>query len=277
MQTDGFNMISVAIPVVHGRMLRAVLDSVVASSYSDFEIIVNDASDSRTEGVVREALKGYDVHLLPARVNLLQSRVLTSRVARGNHILMLDETRTIRKDLLQRLAASESDMAFIGEREVGQRPWAKWAEIDRQAMRQLTLSDLDPAQQLYCLPRYYETRLINDAYARITRALGPARFSATSSMDLEMPFMEAYPFARRPFLLLEPMIFHTADERLTGFVRKYFKYGRGAKMLVGTPYERLAKPRAHTRKAEHISGWDRMRLRLMLLLRGVPYAMGFYL
>lgn len=269
-------MISVTIPVVHGQMLKSVLASVNASSYSDFEIIVNDSADAQYAGTVRDALQGYDVRLLPQRVKTLESRYLMSRAAQGSHILMLDETRTIRRDLLLRLAESGSDMAFIGEQEVGRRPWAKWAEIDRQAMRPLTLSELNPIQQLYCLPRYYEASLLNHAFARIKENLGPVRFSATTGADLEMPFIESWGAARRPLLLPEPMISHTADQRFSGFARKYFNYGRGMRMLMGTPYQGCAAIRIHRRRGRRISVSDRMRLLLLLLLRGAPYALGFY-
>jgi len=191
---------------------------------------------------------------------------------------MLDETRTIRSDLLQRLAESGSDMAFIGERETGNPPWARWAEIDRRSMRRLTLSELNPTQQLYALPRYYETGLLKHAFGRILEVLGSAElFSAICLGELEAVFIEAWPSSSRPLVLPEPMISHVADEQLTGFVRKYFNYGRSAKLLGGTPYQAVISPRSHRRGTEQAFGANWMRVQLMLLLRGVPFAIGFYL
>jgi hypothetical protein len=202
---------------------------------------------------------------------------MMAEMSRGDHVLLLDETRTIHPVLLRRLSESNADLAFIGEEEVGSAVWARWAQIDKQEANQLSCDDLNPSRQLFCLPRYYEKDLLRSAYSAARRKLGEELFLKVTTSELEIPFIEAFKRSKLRAVIGEPLIRHFADESLWGFVKKYYRYGYGAKMITGTEYSVILNPGTHRRPGTVVPLKSRLKIDLMLLLRGLPFALGFYL
>ncbi len=269
-------MISITIPVVHGKELSSVLASVFSSTFQDFEVIVNDASPPDRRGVIRQVLSTYDVKILRSPFKTLESRFRMALLTSGTHILMLDETRRVHPELLSHLTFRDVDVAFIGEEEVGGRPWLRWIRADFRRTLEVGSSGLAPSRQLYCLPRYYRREILLSAFAAARERLGADRFGRVITADLEIPFIESYDQTTQRQQLSTAFIFHLGEEDLLAYLRKYVRYGVGARLLRGTPYEKVASPKMHQRSLKGLPLKTQVQILLSLGVRATCFAAGYY-
>jgi len=103
--------VTVVIPTFNrARMLCDCVDSVLASTFRDFEIvIVDNASEDDTAEVVRkrylERLPNVRYHRNPANLMVCGGRNAGIRLARGEWILCLDSDNLVLPDMLEELVA----------------------------------------------------------------------------------------------------------------------------------------------------------------------------
>ncbi|QIW24520.1 hypothetical protein EWF20_10470 [Sulfolobus sp. S-194] len=58
------------------------------------------------------------------------------------------------------------------------------------------------------------------------------------------------------------------------FMRKWYRYGRNAKLLKGTDYERFIYERK-TRPG--LTAVEKVKLLPLMMIKGIPFALGYYL
>ena len=69
-------------------------------------------------------------------------------------------------------------------------------------------------------------------------------------------------------------VYHIEDDSLFQFMRKWYKYGKNARLLKGTKYERIVKER---RTRPGLTFAEKAELLLPTLIKGIPFAIGYYL
>lgn len=168
--------VSVVIPTFNrSGMLCDCVDSVLASTFRDFEIIIVDnASRDDTEEVVRKRyLENYPnirYHRNPANLMVCGGRNAGIRLARGQWILCLDSDNLVLPDMLAELVACEERHPELGL--IGALSWNAWNQsiwtlggdinwwtaraadhhLDLYRGKRFALEDLDRAGFADCYP-----------------------------------------------------------------------------------------------------------------------------
>ncbi|MGN3974600.1 glycosyltransferase [Tsuneonella sp. SYSU-LHT278] len=109
--------ISILLPTFNGaRYLRAQLDSIVAQTFGDWELLaIDDGSSDDTVAILREyAARDPRITLLPSEGNRRQKARLVEllRLARGKWIAISDQDDIWAADKLERLVAAIGDAAL---------------------------------------------------------------------------------------------------------------------------------------------------------------------
>ena len=67
-------------------------------------------------------------------------------------------------------------------------------------------------------------------------------------------------------------VYHIEDDSFFRFMNKWYRYGKNAKLLKGTEYERIVKER---RTRPGLSASEKLKLLLSTLIKGVPFVIGY--
>lgn len=254
---------SIEIPAVHGKYLREVLESIRQQSFQDYEVIV---VNSGTE-CISDLVKQYGFKEIRAKVALLKARYLAHKSASGRRVLLLDETRLLRKRALEILSKIDSDMVVVGKREIGDSIWIRLAQLDKYNI--LVCNKPDPLKG-FALPRVFSAGILSQAFELLKKDLGE-KFDYIISPDHALIYYSASRISNNVSVLREELIFHYGDKSLREIVRKYYRYGKSSKILNGTKYESLVKI---SMKRRNICRGNKFLLYLLYIIRGVPYIIG---
>ena len=262
-------MISIEIPVTHGKYLRQVLESIRNQSYQDYEVIVVSSGRKELSDIVKE----FGFKVIEKEAKLLHARYIAHMESKGEYTLILDETRMLEKDTLKTLSSLDYDMIIIGEKEIGESFWVKLAQLDKDNI--LYCNPIDPLNGI-ALPRYFKSEILSKAFSSAKEKLGE-KFYEVVFWDHAIIFYEASKISNKIYVINDPLISHFGDSSLLDIVRKYYRYGKTAKVLKNTHYsDFLARKRVGRRICKG-SFWERRSLYLLYLARGIPYLLGYYL
>lgn len=263
-------MISVNIPSKDDKRLHRVLLSIANSDFKDVEIIVNNFT---LNPKITELCKKFAAIEIRKEANILFSRFLMSKESKGDFILLLDETRSISRNLLSELWQTHSYQAVISEIENGHSFYSRIANYEHESNRQFRREDLNPLTVRYILPRWYEKTLLSDAFYDLRQNLNKEVFVSLQSMDLELIYYETYQRLHEVDVIANTKILHDPDSSLLSIARKYFNYGVGTKKLRGTKYDLLGDLKGRSRR---VNG-NRSNIQSLVLesLRGGPFVFGY--
>ena len=234
-------MISIVIPVVHGKYLDMVFKSIVNQSYSDYEVIViNDRSDH----IISDIIKSYGFKELKYKGSLIEARYIGALSAKGNYILQLDETRQLTKNYaLDKLNSINADVIFIYETEIITNYLSKAAAIDKR----ISFNDRNIDEKMpFVLPRYYKKEIIIESHKNLIRKLEDSYSKILAPEDL-LVYTEARQLIKKVGKIDEALIAHHGDKRALQIAKKYFRYGRSTALLRHTVYSELSQPSLYER------------------------------
>jgi len=149
-------VISIEIPITHGKYLRQVLESIRQQTYQDYEVIVVNSGRKELSDMVKQ----FGFKLVEKKTKLLHARYLAHKESKGDYALILDETRMLERDTLKTLSSLDYDMVIIGEKEVGDSLWVKLAQLDKENV--LYCNPIDPLNGI-ALPRYFKSEILSRA------------------------------------------------------------------------------------------------------------------
>ncbi|BDB99828.1 glycosyltransferase family 2 protein [Saccharolobus caldissimus] len=259
-------MFSIQIPVLHGKYLREVFESIRLQSLQDYEVVIVNSGGKE----ISELIKEYGFKEIRKDVKLLEARYLANKESRGDYALLLDETRPLRRDALQILSKNLHDMVIIGERELGDSFWVKAAQLDKD---NIMLCNTPEAIKGFALPRLFRRELLTGALERLKVNLGE-KFNQVIFPDHELIYYEASRLSNDVFVLKDELIYHYGDYSLKEIVRKYYRYGRSLKVLKGTPYSFMMSI-GRKRRRVCVGGFrGRLILYTLYLARGIPFLVG---
>jgi hypothetical protein len=261
-------MISVEIPVLHGRFLPEVLSALRDQTSQDFETIVADGTDRST---IRDLCASFGARYTKATSGLLRARMKAHALAKGTDVLLLDETRLPLRTLINGIQASHHAMTVIEEGEVGVTLWSKLAAKDKAASFNRFRSHPGAGYGAN-LPRHFGTTLLTRAFEQVESALPPEVTDKIIFLDHAIIFHEALKISRDVGILSGPLILHHGDTELVSIVKKYFRYGSSTRVLSETHYEPILHQTLAAR--EELSARDRLTLLPLLVARGLPFIAG---
>jgi len=262
-------MISIEMPVTHGKYLRQVLESIRNQSYQDYEVIVVNSGRKELSDLVKQ----FGFRVVEKKAKLLHARYLAHKESKGDYALILDETRMLEKDTLKTLSSLDYDMVIIGEKETGNSFWVKLAQLDKENV--LYCNPVDPLNGI-ALPRYFKSEILSKAFSSAEEKLGE-KFYEVVFRDHDIIFYEASKISNRVYVVREELISHFGDSSLLDIMRKYYRYGKSARVLKNSPYSDFLARKRVTRRICKGSFWERKSLYLLYLARGIPYLLGYYL
>ncbi|BCU67957.1 glycosyl transferase family 2 [Sulfolobales archaeon HS-7] len=260
-------MISIEIPVLHGKYLNHLFESIRDQTFQDYEVIVvNSSSDENVSDIIQQ----YGFKEIKEKVKLLKARYLSHYYSKGEYAFLLDETRTLRKDALALLSSQDHDMTIIGEEEIGDSFWIRLANLDKENIMECNTPE---AVKGFALPRFFRREILDRTFGKLRENL-KENFDDVVFPDHELIYYEASKTSKDVSSLKDKLIMHYGDARLVDIVRKYYRYGKSLKVLKGTPYSNLVRV---SRKKRNICKGNRFLLYLLYLSRGVPFIIGYTL
>ncbi|MFP3257057.1 MAG: glycosyltransferase [Candidatus Nanopusillus acidilobi] len=260
-------MISIVIPVTHGKYLNEVFNSINKNSYQDFEVIVVNSSEKPEISKIINSFNFLEIKV-PSDTKALKARYIGHLNAKGDYELLLDETRVIADSLLKKLNDLDYDMVIIGEKEIIQSYWTYLADLDKNLNEGIG----DPLENGYVLPRYFKKDVIDKAFEKIKQKLPMNIFEKASYAEHHIIFYESYQISKSIFYLKDKLIYHYGDNSILEIIKKYHKYGLSSRTLYGTSYEFTVKYSSHKRR--HLDFYNKIKLSPLYLIRGISYFIG---
>ncbi|MCW1302559.1 MAG: glycosyltransferase family 2 protein [Candidatus Rehaiarchaeum fermentans] len=257
-------MISIEIPVVHGKYLNEVFESIRSQTYQDFEVIITNSGSEE----ISDLIKQYGFKEVKAITRLLNARYLAHLESKGEYALILDETRVLRRDALSILSTLNHDMVIIGEQEIGNTFWLRLANLDKENIVECNSID---TVKWFALPRFFRREILDKAFSRLKENLKD-KFDKIVFPDHVLIYYEARKESDDVFLLKDRLIFHYGDATLFQIIKKYHRYGKSLKMLRGTPYHNFV---TINKTKRNICLGNKLLLYLLYLARGIPFLIGY--
>ena len=256
-------------PVTHGKHLREVLESIRKQSYQDYEVIIVNSGDDELSDVIKE----FGFKVINQKAKLLHARYIAHKDSKGDYALILDETRMLEKDTLKLLSSLNFDMVIIGEKEVGDSFWVRLAQLDKENITYC--NPVDPLKGI-ALPRYFTREVLSKSLSSAFEKLGD-KFYEVVFWDHGIIFYEASKVSKSIYTLNDQLISHFGDPSLHDIIRKYYRYGKSARLLKNSPYSDFLAKKRVTRRICRGNFLERKSLYLLYLARGISYLLGYYL
>jgi glycosyltransferase involved in cell wall biosynthesis len=260
---------SICIPVLNDRYIHECLNSIFASKFQDFEVIVNDVSDNF---YVSDQISEYDVRIIKKKTRSFESRLITAKASSADKIIIFDDTRLMPNTLLDKLRSMPEDMTVIAEKDVGKGLLIKLSNLDKGALIRNTVK-LHPVENKSIIPRAYRRDFLMKALDSISNNLSQEAIESIVGLDLEIIYYEAFKFSQNIGIVSEPEVLHHGDKTLRSIFRKYYRYGYTQRMLMGTVYSDMANLKGRNRSDYAIK--DRILSLPLQMIRGVPFVLGY--
>lgn len=256
-------------PVVNGKYLNKVLESIFNSTFENFEVIINDSSERDD---VRDILSVYDTKVIRKKTNNFEGRILTIMNSHGEKVFLLDETRIIPMELLSKISQTDADMIVIKERDVGKGLFIFLSNLEKTSMPD-SIDVMDPMRNKSIIPRVYKKDVVSRALSAIAENIDPEVQKRIIGMDLELIYLESYNITKDIKIISSPEIIHQGDETLSSIFEKYYRYGYSQNLLRETFYKDFAGLSGRNRVTLPIR--DRLMSIPIQVLRGVPFVAGY--
>lgn len=264
-------MISIEIPVTHGKFLGSVLDSIFSQSYQDFEVILVVENFTKIKNVIDK----YDVKIIKKKTGLLDARYIGHINSKGDLELILDETRLLKKDSLQTFSKIKSDMCIIAEEDIGKGFWIRLSKLDKNVIMMNNTNELNPLNS-FILPRLFRREVLNYAFDKLIKNIPYNHFTKIISFDHQYIFYEAFNYSKNIDAIKTVSIYHYGDDSLSLIIKKFYRYGVSTKIVDYTPYKEILKKTNYKRNLSKLSYKDRFLLYLLYGVRAVPFFIGYY-
>lgn len=260
---------SICIPVLNNKYIQRSLDSIFTNKFHDYEVVVNDSS---RDFYVSDFISEYDVKIIKKKTKSFESRMVTVLASSGSRILILDDTRLVTNNLLEKLNKMPEDMIVIGEKDIGNGFLVRLSNLDKKALSRNEIK-LNPIENKSVIPRLYNSEIIVKALKRIQTFLSTEMIKNIVGLDLEIIYYEAFRISQSIGILSSPEIMHYGDETFRSMFEKYYKYGFTQRMLKTTVYSELANITGRNRSGYPLA--DRILTLPLQAIRGVPFTLGY--
>lgn len=260
---------SICIPVLSSKYIPKCLDSIFTNKFQDFEVIINDSS---VDFYVSDIISEYDVKIIKKNTRSFESRMITALASNGSRVLILDDTRIISENLIEKLDNMPEEIIVVGERDTGKGLLIRLSNLDKKAISSNKIK-LNPIENKSVIPRVYNRDIIVKSFTNIQANLNPEILSNIVGLDLEIIYYEAFKISRNIGIIPTAEILHYGDESLKSIFRKYYRYGFTQKMLMETVYSELANISGRNRSGYALG--NRILSLPLQVVRGIPFILGY--
>ena len=252
--------ISVVIPTLNAeRTIGIAIRS--ALLVADEVIVVDSYSTDRTVEIAeKEGAKVVQV-----KGSRLIARIEGAKIAKGDYVVNLDSDMYFSENF----KGFEEKVIALGEVTVGKGIVHKIMSLDREIAHRKWRENLDVTKG-GIIPRMYDRQLLLKAYESIPANLR----DRLNAFEDSVIYYEVWKLYKGNIQFIPNAVYHIEDDSLLHFMKKWYKYGRNAKLLKGTEYERIVKER---KMRPGLSTTEKLKLLLPTLIKGVPFALGYYL
>jgi glycosyltransferase involved in cell wall biosynthesis len=253
--------ISVVIPTLNSeRTIKLAVSS--SLKVADEVIVVDSFSTDRTV----EIAENEGARVLQVRGSRLIARIEGAKIASGDYVVNLDSDMYFSENF----KGFEEKVIALGEITVGKGVVHKLMSMDREITHNKWAENLSVGNG-GIIPRMYDRQLLLKAYEMIPLNLKD-RLNAFEDSVIYYNVMKLYKEGKVQFI--PNAVYHVEDDSFWRFMRKWYKYGKNAKLLRGTEYERFIYERK-TRPGLTFS--EKVKLLPVTLVKGIPFALGYYL
>jgi glycosyltransferase involved in cell wall biosynthesis len=252
--------ISVVIPTLNSeRTIGIAVRSAV--KVADEVIVVDSFSTDRTA----EIAEREGARVVQVRGSRLIARIEGARIAKGDYVVNLDSDMYFSENFM----GFEEKVVALGEITVGKGVVHKLMSIDREIVHKKWTENLSVTKG-GIIPRMYDRQLLLKAYEMIPEVLRN-KLNAFEDSVIYYNVMKLY---RGKVQFIPDAVYHIEDDSLLQFVKKWYRYGKNAKLLRGTEYEKFIYER---RSRPGLTLAEKVKLLSVTLIKGIPFALGYYL
>ncbi|WP_225968777.1 glycosyltransferase [Saccharolobus islandicus] len=252
--------ISVVIPTLNSeRTIGIAVRSSV--SVADEVIVVDSFSTDRTVEIAEKE----GARVLQLKGSMLIARIEGAKVAKGDYVVNLDSDMHFSENF----KGFEEKVIALGEITVGKGIVHKLMSIDREITHRKWTYNLSVGKG-GIIPRMYDRQLLLKAYEMIPEGLR-SKLNAFEDSVIYYNVMKLY---KGKVQFIPNAVYHVEDDSLWQFMRKWYKYGKNAKLLRGTEYEKFIYER---KMRPGLTLGEKVKLLPLMIIKGVPFALGYYL
>ena len=265
-------LVTISIPTFNSAsFLKKCLKAVRDQTYKNIEVNVVDGNSH--DGTVEIANRfGAKVMNYPGA--LLGARYEGLKVAKGKYILLLDSDQILEETCVEKAVAKigkAKDMIFLEEKVFRRDNFIeKLFHYDRKLIERV--KDLNPETSVM-LPRFYRTKILKKAFTNIPTDL----FQSVGGPDHAIIYFEAWNISHRVEVLPNAAK-HIEPNSLRSMWRKFYRWGYTSVGARNGKYDDLLNKKERFRKGLFKNGhWkESMASILLLLIKGVPYKIGYF-
>ncbi len=265
-------LVTITIPTYNSaETLGLCLQSVSMQTYTNIEILV---LDGKSKDSTKNTSERYGAVFIDVEKGLLKARFEGVSRAHGEYVLLLDSDQILFPDTIARSIdemSKSNDMLVLEENVYTHTTFLeKLFHCDRLIIN--SAADLDPLSGVM-LPRLFRTSLLKEAMAHI-----PESVLAVGDRDHAIIYYEMSLFSKR-ISILSNAILHIEPSGIWNFLRKFFRWGQTNISAHHSRYAVLMIKKEVFRKGLFAGGlfWESLGSIILLILKGVPYKIGYYL
>ncbi|BFH72191.1 glycosyltransferase family A protein [Sulfurisphaera javensis] len=219
-------------------------------------IVVDSFSTDGTDKIAKE----LGAIVLQVKGSRLKARIEGAKISSGEYIINLDSDMYLVNGILQKLPDAEA--IALGEITVGEGIVAKLMKVDREISQRKYRENLSIEGGV--IPRVYRRDVLLEAYKKI-----PEKLLSLQAFEDSLVY---YLSGVKDVKFIPNAVYHVEDDSFFQFVKKWYKYGKNAKLLKGTEFEFLIR-----RRRPGVSWKEKIELLPVFLTKGIPFALGYYL
>lgn len=264
--------VSVTIPTFNSaRTIRSTLESLRDQTLKDVTVtIVDSFSTDETLAIARE----FTDSIVSYKGKVLGARKEGFLHCPGDYHLILDSDQVLEHTVLERCLQmiDRYDMMCIEERSLDPSTWVeRLFDADRTLLHKNMGSYIDSVSGVMC-PRFYRSDILAKAFANL-----PEYVSEIHAYEDAIIFYEASKYSDRVGLVKNG-VWHHEPKNLSELWRKNYKYGRDVRHMHELMcYQDLVGKKERFRKFDRSEPVLSMKANMLLVLKGVPYMLGYKL
>ncbi len=264
-------VVSVTIPTLNSaNTLRVALESVRDQSYRDMEITIVD-SNSR-DGTV-DIAKDFTDNIVQYPGKVLGARMEGFLARPGDFHLLMDSDQVLERTTIERCVqlADQYDMLCLEEKSYNPTTWLeRLYDVDRFILHKNMDAYIDAISGVMC-PRFYRSDILGKAFANIL----PECLSSIHAYEDAIIFYEASKFSNR-IGLVKNGVWHHEPKNFRELWKKNYKYGTDVRHMHDMDcYQELVGEKEHFRRFDAQEPMRSLKANLLLVLKGVPYKLGY--
>lgn len=253
--------ISVIIPTLNSEKTIGIAVKSAIDKIGEVIVVDSFSKDKTTEIAKREGAK-----VIQVKGSRLIARIEGAKSANGNYIINFDSDMYFSEEVK---IEPRKEMVALGEITVGKGIVHRLMSMDRKIYYEHWKENFDVLLG-GIIPRVYKRELLLGVYEKIPHSLIDKIDIFEDSIIYYEAFKQSYD---KETQFIPNAVYHIEDDTLLHFMKKWYGYGKNAKLLKSTEYVKLVYSRKG-RKGATLSG--RIQLLPVFLVKAIPFALGYY-